>query len=101
MASLNVDKVIISSAIIELNGPCPKASSLLGLQDCIWIPKLEDLVRYLGSVLDGNFSSLMLHLKFHEELKCIEALIGSLASEVKFTCSVANVIQTSRVNART
>ncbi|KAF9671273.1 hypothetical protein SADUNF_Sadunf12G0030200 [Salix dunnii] len=40
------------------------------------------------------------HLEFHEELEYIEALVSSLASEVKFNCSAANIIQTLTAEAR-
>ncbi|KAF2311344.1 hypothetical protein GH714_021924 [Hevea brasiliensis] len=95
LASSNVDEVILSSSI----GPCPKASSMLGLKACDWVPKLEDIVRCLGLVLDENFSSLVLHPEFHEELKSIEGLVGSLALEAKLCCSMANVIENLKTEA--
>uniref|UniRef100_A0A2P2IYC3 Uncharacterized protein n=2 Tax=Rhizophora mucronata TaxID=61149 RepID=A0A2P2IYC3_RHIMU len=124
LASPNVDEVILSSAVGKLNGketislirylgkwlkkyemfpqatPCPKASSMLGLKACDWVPRLEDIVRCLGLVLDVNFSSLVLHPEFHEELKSTEAIVGSLASEAKHCCSVANVLENLRTNAK-
>ncbi|KAJ9140426.1 hypothetical protein P3X46_031075 [Hevea brasiliensis] len=123
LASSNVDEVILSSSIGKLNGkdmmslirylgkwlkkyemfpqagPCPKASSMLGLKACDWVPKLEDIVRCLGLVLDENFSSLVLHPEFHEELKSIEGLVGSLALEAKLCCSMANVIENLKTEA--
>ncbi|CAK7322860.1 unnamed protein product [Dovyalis caffra] len=117
LASPIVDEAILSSSISKLNGKeitslirylgkwlkkyemfpqaglCPKASSVLGLKACDWVPKLEDIVRWLGLVLDECFSSLVLHPEFHEELKSIEALAASLASEAELSCSIANVVE--------
>ncbi|PON55729.1 hypothetical protein TorRG33x02_298580 [Trema orientale] len=117
LASANVDEVVLSSAISKLNGkemmilirylgkwlkkyerfpqavPCPKASFLLGLKACDWIPKLEDVSRCLGLVLDANFSALVLHPEFHEELRSVETMVDSLALEARFCCSVANVAE--------
>ena len=76
--------------------PCPKASSALGLKACDWVPKLEDVVKCLGFVLDENFSSLMLHPEFHEELKSIEGVVSSLAFEARFCSLMANVIEKLR-----
>ncbi|MED6186283.1 hypothetical protein PIB30_065277 [Stylosanthes scabra] len=53
-------------------GPCPEAAAVLGLTVCDWVPKLEDVVKFLGFVLDENFSSLVLHPEFHELLRLIE-----------------------------
>jgi hypothetical protein len=72
-------------------GPCPKASSSLGLKACNWIPKLEDVVKCLGLVLDENFSSLVLHSQFHEELRLIEGLVSCLTTEAKI-CNMVNVV---------
>ncbi|KAJ9163647.1 hypothetical protein P3X46_023294 [Hevea brasiliensis] len=123
LSSSNVDEVILSSSIGRLNGkemmnlirypgkwlkkyemfpqagPCPKASSALRLKACNWVPKLEDIVKCLGLVLDENFSSLVLHPEFYEELKSIERLVGSLASEGKLCCAVANVIENLKTEA--
>ncbi|XP_062113770.1 uncharacterized protein LOC133824813 [Humulus lupulus] len=117
LASVNVDEVILSSAFSKLNGkemltlirylgkwlkkyerfpqavPCPKASTLLGLKACDWVPKLDDVVRCVGLVLDGNFSALVLIPEFHEELRSIESVVASLALESRLCCSVANVIE--------
>lgn len=116
LASANLDEVVLSSAISKLNGkemmslirylgkwlkkyerfpqavPCPKASTL-GLKACDWVPKLEDVVKCLGIVLDENFSALVLHPEFHYELRSIEAIVSSLASEARFACLVANVAE--------
>lgn len=80
-------------------GPCPKASSMLGLKACDWVPKLEDVVRCLGLVLDENFSSLVLHPEFHKESNCIEGLVGSLASEARLCFLVANAIENMRTES--
>lgn len=120
LASNNVDEVVLSSSLSKLSGkemmnlirylgkwlkkyerfpqaiPCPKASSALGLKACDWIPKLEDVVKCLGFVVDENFSSLMLHPGFHEELKSIEGVVSSLAFEARFCCLMANVIEKLR-----
>ncbi|KDP31217.1 hypothetical protein JCGZ_11593 [Jatropha curcas] len=116
-ASSHVDEVIFASSIGKLNGkemmrlikylgkwlkkyemfpqacPCPKASSLLGLEACDWVPKLEDIVKCLSLVLDENFTSLVLHPEFHEELTSIEELVGSLAKEAKICSSISIVIE--------
>ncbi|KAF5727925.1 hypothetical protein HS088_TW21G00065 [Tripterygium wilfordii] len=123
LASSNVDEVILVSSLGKLNGqemmnlirylgkwlkkferfpqaiPCPKASSLLGLKACDWVPKMEDVVRWLGLVLDENFSSLVLHPEFHEELKSMERVVQSLALEAKVCCSLGNVIDSLRFEA--
>ncbi|KAJ7950914.1 NAC domain-containing protein [Quillaja saponaria] len=72
--------------------PCPNASVALGLKACDWVPKLEDVVKCLGLVLDENFSSLVLHSEFHEELRSLEGVIGSLTAEARHSCPVADVI---------
>ncbi|KAB5531753.1 hypothetical protein DKX38_018423 [Salix brachista] len=82
LASQNVE-MTMSSAISELNGK-----------------EMMSLIRFLGLVLDEKLSSLVLHQEFQEELKYIEALVSSLASEVKFNCSVANIIETLTAEAR-
>lgn len=120
LASPNLDEVILSSALSKLNreemihlirylgkwlkkyerfpqaASCPKASIVLGLKACDWVPKLDDIVRYLGLVLDENFSSLVLHPDFHEELKTVGELVSSLALESKLCCYVANVAENLR-----
>ncbi|KAF4371520.1 hypothetical protein G4B88_008235 [Cannabis sativa] len=117
LASVNIDDVVLSSAFSKLNGkemkslirylgkwlkkyerfpqavPCQKASTLFGLKACDWVPKLEDVARCLGLVLDGNFSALVLHPGFHEELISIESVVCSLALDSRLFCSVANVIE--------
>ncbi|KAK8703150.1 hypothetical protein V6N13_021479 [Hibiscus sabdariffa] len=120
LASNNVDDVILSSSLGKLVGkelmnlirylgkwlkkyerfpqaiPCPKASSALGLKICDWVPKLEDIAKCLGFLVDENFSSLMLHPEFREELKSIEGVVSSLAFEARFCCSISNVIEKLR-----
>ncbi|PRQ16116.1 hypothetical protein RchiOBHm_Chr7g0180701 [Rosa chinensis] len=115
LVSKNVDEVILSSAISKLNGkemvsllrylgkwlkkyerfpqagPCHKASTTLGLKACDWVPKLEDVLKCTGVVLDENYSALVLHPEFHEELRSINKVVGSLTLEARLCCSVANV----------
>jgi len=124
LASSNLDEVVLSSCISKLNGseimsliqylgkwvkkydrfpqagPCPKASSSLGLKACEWVPRLEDVVKCLGMVLDEHFLSLVLHSEFHEELRSIEGLVNSLALESKVCCSMANVIGSLRTEVK-
>ncbi|XP_028052882.1 uncharacterized protein LOC114257326 [Camellia sinensis] len=124
LASSNLDEVILSSCISKLNGsemmgliqylgkwlkkyerfpqvcPCPKASSMLGLKACEWVPTLEDIVKCLGLVVDEHFSSLVLHPEFHEELRSIDGLVNSLALEARLCCSMANLIETLRTEVR-
>ncbi|XP_059642230.1 uncharacterized protein LOC132284171 [Cornus florida] len=120
LASSNLDVLILSSCVSKLNGsemmglirylgkwlkkyekfpqasPCLKASSVLGLKACEFIPTLESIVKCLGLVLDEHFSSLVLHPEFHEELRAIAGLTNSLTSEARLCCSVANVIENLR-----
>ncbi|PSR95821.1 hypothetical protein CEY00_Acc21953 [Actinidia chinensis var. chinensis] len=115
LASSNIDEVIVSSCIGRLSGseimglvrylgkwlkkyesfpqagPCPKASSALGLKACDWIPTIENIVKCLGLVLDEHFLSLVLNSEFHEELRSIEGLVSSLALEARLCCSMANL----------
>lgn len=117
LASSNVDAVVLASSISKLNGkemmslirylgkwlkkyerfpqavPCSEATSKLGLKVCCWIPKLEDVVNWVGLVLDEKFSSLVLHPEFHEELRSMEGMVSSLALEARVCCSMANVIE--------
>ncbi|KNA20345.1 hypothetical protein SOVF_052750 [Spinacia oleracea] len=117
LSSSNVDEVVFSSALSKLNaeemlsfvrylgkwlnkyerfpqvGPCPKAATTLGLNLCQWVPKLEDVVKALGLVVDEHFSSLALHSEFHEVLKVVEGVVSSLVSEGRLCCSVANLIE--------
>lgn len=124
LASNNVDDVILASCISKLNGsemmslirylskwlkkyerfpqvcPCPKASSLLGLKVCEWIPSLQDVVKCLGLVIDEHFSSLVLHPEFHEELRSLGGLASSLAAEATLCGSLANLTERLRPDHR-
>uniref|UniRef100_A0A1J3EGU2 Uncharacterized protein n=1 Tax=Noccaea caerulescens TaxID=107243 RepID=A0A1J3EGU2_NOCCA len=123
LASRNVDEVMFASAVSKLSGnemssflrylskwmkkyerfpqagPCPKAASMLGLKLCDWVPKLQDVTKYLGLVIDENFSTLVLNSDLHEELKSIERVADGLASESKVCCSVANVAESLKLGA--
>ncbi|KAK7388971.1 hypothetical protein VNO78_23802 [Psophocarpus tetragonolobus] len=116
IASSNINDVMLSPSFAKLNGkelinlirylakwlkkyerfpqagPCQKASSALHLKACDWVPKLEDVIKCLGLVLDENFSSLVLHPQFHEELRSIEEMVGCLAAEAKFCHLMAGVV---------
>ncbi|XP_052176718.1 uncharacterized protein LOC127791028 [Diospyros lotus] len=124
IASSNLDEVILSACISKLNGlemlsliqylgkwlkkydrfpqagPCPKAAEMLGLEACKWVPTLEDVLKFLGLVLDEHFSSLVLHPEFHEKLRSMEELVNSLSFEVRLSCSVANVIDCLRTDGK-
>ncbi|KAM7279047.1 hypothetical protein ACFE04_006181 [Oxalis oulophora] len=121
LSSPNLDEVIFSSIIGELNGneimnlikylhkwlkkyqrfpqagPCPKASSAIGLKACDWVPKLEDVVKCMGFVVDENYSSLMMNSEFHDTLRSLQGLISLLAGEARLCSSVANLIENLRV----
>lgn len=73
-------------------GPCPKAASVLGLELCEWVPSLESVVKYLGLVLDLQFSSLVLYKDFHDELRLLDEDVKSLVSEARFCCSLVDVL---------
>jgi hypothetical protein len=115
LASSNLDEAILSFCISKLDGSqmvaflrylgkwvkkydnfpqayhSPKFSSSLGLKICEWVPKLEDIAKCLGLVLDEHFSSLVLHPEFHQELMSMESVINSLSSEATLCCTVANL----------
>lgn len=121
LASPNVDIVVSASAVSKLNGkemmnlirylakwlkkyerfpqavPCSKASSKLGLKECGWVPKLEDVINCVGLVLDEKFSSLVLHPEFHEELRSMEVVVSSLASEARLCGLMASVAEKLQV----
>ncbi|CAH8381284.1 unnamed protein product [Eruca vesicaria subsp. sativa] len=123
LASSDVDEVMFASAVSKLNGnemrsfirylskwmkkyerfpqagPCPKAASMLGLKLCDWVPKLEDVTKCLGIIIDENFSTLALHSDLHEEMKAIERVADGLASESKLCCFVANVAERLKLGA--
>ncbi|XP_042015835.1 uncharacterized protein LOC121763817 [Salvia splendens] len=114
IASANLDEVIFAACVSKLNGeelkvliqyfgkwlrkyerfpqagPCPKGSSALGLEVCDWIPSLENVVKYLGVVVDQHFSSVVLHSEFHE-LRSLEEVVSSLAVEVRLSGDLANL----------
>ncbi|KAL3830672.1 hypothetical protein ACJIZ3_019474 [Penstemon smallii] len=120
LASKNLDEVIFSACVGKLNGeeinaliqylgkwlrkyerfpqvgPCPKASSALGLEVCDWIPTLENVVKCLGLVVDEHFSSLVLHSEFHEELKSLEGVVNSLAAEARLCGTLTNLTERLR-----
>ncbi|KAM0979744.1 hypothetical protein ACFX13_015828 [Malus domestica] len=109
LASKNLDEVMFSAAISKLSGKemksllrylgkwlkkyerFPQASSASGLKACDWVPKLEDVAKCIGMVLDENYSALVLHPEFHEELRSINEAVSSLTLEARLCCSVANV----------
>ena len=121
LASSNIDSVILSSSIGNLNGkemmnlirylgkwlkkyeqfpqaiPCPEASHKLGLKACSWVPKLEDVINCAGLVLDEKFSSLILHPEFHEELRSMGEMVSCLASEARLCCLMADVADRLKV----
>ncbi|KAK9278224.1 hypothetical protein L1049_027786 [Liquidambar formosana] len=124
IASMSLDELILTSAISKLNGveimaliqylgkwlnkyerfpqagPCPKASSMLGLKTCEWVPTVEDIVKCIGLVLDEHFSSLVLHPEFREVLRSIQGTVNSLALETRLCCSMANVIENLRTEVK-
>lgn len=121
IASSNLNNAMLSPALNKLNGkellnlirylakwlkkyerfpqagPCPQASSALGLKACDWIPKLEDVVNCLGLVLYENFSSLVLHPQFHEELRSVEGLVKCLTGESKLCCMMTSVVDKLKI----
>lgn len=120
LASSNVDEVVFSSCVSKLNGseimslikylgkwlkkyerfpqagPCPNASTKLGLKACDWVPTIGNVARCLGMVLDEHFSLLVLHKEFHEEMRNMEGLVGTLTSESKICSAIGNVIESLR-----
>lgn len=124
IASSNINDVMLSPSFSKLNGrelinlirylakwlkkyerfpqagPCLKASSVLHLKACDWVPKLEDVIKCLGLVLDENFSSLVLHSQFHEELRSIEGVVSCLTAEAKFCHLMADVVDKLKINVK-
>ncbi|OVA13303.1 hypothetical protein BVC80_285g14 [Macleaya cordata] len=116
-ASSNLDQMTLSYSLSRLNGsemlslirylgkwvskyekfpqagPCPKAASTLGLKACEWVPSLESVVKHLGLIVDEHFSSLVLYSEFHDELRLIDGVVKSLASEARLCCSVADLVE--------
>lgn len=113
LSSRHLDEVIFSVCIGKLNGeelkalirylgkwlkkyerfpqvgPCPKASSALGLKVCDRIPTLDNVIKCLGMVVDEHFSSLVLQSEIHEELRSFQGVVNSLASEARLCGSLA------------
>lgn len=124
LSSPNLDDVIFADSISKLSGeeimsmirylgkwikkyerfpqlgPCPKASSMLGLKACDSVPTLEAVVKCFGLILNEHFSSLVLNLEFHEELRSMEAVVSSLALEARLCCSLANAVEDLKAEAK-
>ncbi|XP_039119136.1 uncharacterized protein LOC120255366 [Dioscorea cayenensis subsp. rotundata] len=122
--SSNLDDLVLSSAILRLDGsevltlvryfikwlekyqrfpeagPCPSAMPVLGLTVCDSIPSLESVARGLGLVLDEHFSYLVLSSEFHEEMRAIERLVKSFASEAELCLPVNEIIKHLQLEAR-
>ncbi|KAM0944287.1 hypothetical protein DsansV1_C11g0107231 [Dioscorea sansibarensis] len=81
-------------------GPCPSAMPVLGLTVCDSIPSLESVARGLGLVLDEHFSYLVLCSEFHEEMRAIERLVKSFASEAELCLPVNEIIKHLQLEAR-
>ncbi|GFQ01167.1 hypothetical protein PHJA_002260600 [Phtheirospermum japonicum] len=120
LAAPNLDEVIFSACVGKLNGeetkalirylgkwlkkyerfpqvgPCPKASAVLGLKVCEWVPTLETVVKCLGVVVDEHFSSLVLGSEF-DELKDLEGVVGSLAAEARLCGGLASLTERLRI----
>ncbi|BAT76603.1 hypothetical protein LR48_Vigan01g280700 [Vigna angularis] len=123
IASSNINDVMLSPSLSKLNGnelinlirylgkwlkkyerfpqagPCPRASSVFGLEACDWVPKLEDVIKCLGLLLDEKFSSLVLHPLFHEELRSIEGVVSCLTAEAKICHLTADVVDKLKIEA--
>ncbi|XP_026434103.1 uncharacterized protein LOC113331626 [Papaver somniferum] len=123
-ASSNLDSLTLSYVLSRLNGtemlslikylgkwlkkyekfpqanPCPKAGKKLGLKACDWVPSLKSIVKYLGLVLDEHFSKLVLYTEFQEELRLINGVVQSLASEARLCCSVADVVENLKLETQ-
>ncbi|KAG4930001.1 hypothetical protein AAZX31_17G094800 [Glycine max] len=121
-ASSNINDVVLSPSFSKLNGkelinlirylakwlkkyerfpqagPCPKASSVS--EACEWVPKLEDVIKCLGLVLDEKFSSLVLHPQFHEELRSIEEVVSCLTDEAKFCHLMTDVVDKLKIEVK-
>ncbi|KAK9684597.1 hypothetical protein RND81_10G219800 [Saponaria officinalis] len=115
LVSSCVENVVFSSAINKLNAeellglikylgkwlrkyerfpqakPCPKAIDTWRMNLLQWVPRIDDVVKCYGLVVDEHFSSLVMRVEYHDELKSIEEVITSLASEGRLCCSVANL----------
>ena len=73
---------------------------VLCLNVCDWVPKLEDVIKCLGLVLDENFSSLVLHPQFHEELRSIEGVVSCLTVEAKFCHLMTDVVDKIKIEVK-
>ncbi|KAL4559231.1 hypothetical protein LXL04_031366 [Taraxacum kok-saghyz] len=116
LSSSNLDDVIFSACVGRLNGSeimgfvrylkkwlnkyekfpqacssIPKASSLHGLKAFDSVPSLENVTKCFGFVLDEHFTSLVMHPEFCEEVKSIELVVNSLATEARICCKLANL----------
>nr|XP_043621662.1 uncharacterized protein LOC122593332 [Erigeron canadensis] len=116
IVSPNVDDVIFAACVGKLNGleimgfvrylkkwlvkyeKFPQAcmtvkggSSILGLKALESVPSIEAVTKCFGLVIDEHFSSLVMHPEFCEEMKSVEVVVNSLASEARFCCTLANL----------
>ena len=53
------------------------------MEDIESVPSLENVTKCFGLVIDEHFSLLVMHPDFCEEVKSIELIMNSLASEAK------------------
>uniref|UniRef100_A0A7N0V0J1 Uncharacterized protein n=1 Tax=Kalanchoe fedtschenkoi TaxID=63787 RepID=A0A7N0V0J1_KALFE len=114
-AATRADELVLTSAISRLNGmemmalikylgkwlrkydrfpqvvSCPTSSV-----NSVWVPKIEDVVICLGLLIDEHFSTLVLHQEFHDEIRYLDGLVGSLVLDARLCCSLANVIENLR-----
>lgn len=121
LASPNLDDVIFSACIGKLNGSeimcfvrylkkwldkyqkfpqacsIPKASSTHGFKAVEMVPSLEHVTKCFGLVIDEHFSSLVMHPEFCEEVKSIELVVNSLASEARLCCTLANLCASLKI----
>lgn len=72
---------------------CPKASSVLGLKTCNWVPSLANVVKCFGLVVDEHFSSLVLQSEFHEELRSLEQVANALSLEASLCSTVTKLAE--------
>lgn len=124
IAREDLDEVMFLSCISKLNGeemmglirylgkwlrkyerfpqayPCPKGSSVLGLEACNWVPSLSNVLKCFGLVVDEKFSSLVLQSEFHEELRSLERVANSLSSEATICSTVAKLVETLKPELR-
>lgn len=115
IASQNLDNVILTACIGKLNGleimsfvrylkkwlakykkfhlAClsSKAYSTNGLDIFESVPSLEHVTKCFGLVIDEHFSSLVMNPEFYEEVKSIELIANSLASEARLCSTLADL----------